>query len=234
MQNQSIQIQSMKDMTPMTIIRVNCRLGNFSDGLSYARSIGEELCSDFVIDEMNRDIFNRLLQYFHGYPEFNPSEKVKGDLKKGILLIGEPGTGKTLILQLFSEYVKYDEMYFIAEGRKVNLSYQILRSNDVVGKYESEGYEIVEMLSRRRILAIDDLGEENMSAMHYGSKINVIQHLLEKRSFVNVITLATTNYKMQTLGELYGKRILSRIYEMFNIMVLPGIDRRKAAVTNLT
>ena len=60
----------------------------------------------FVIDENNRDIIRFLLYYFNGCPlaeEVFPGRGYK--LHKNVMLQGGVGVGKTLLMQIFSEYL---------------------------------------------------------------------------------------------------------------------------------
>ncbi len=61
----------------------------------------------FVFDDNNKNVYKFLLRYFNGskqakevFPEFNHS------LDKSIMLVGGTGTGKSLTMQIFSEYLR--------------------------------------------------------------------------------------------------------------------------------
>jgi len=84
------------------------------------------------------------------------------------------------------------------------------------------------MYAARRIYCYDDLGEEPLSVSHYGTRANVMQHILEERYNRQCLTLATTNHNVQELGEMYGERVESRLQEMFNLITLGGGDRRNS------
>ena len=62
----------------------------------------------FVIDEHNKLVLRYLLYYFNGSPlaeQVFPEAKYK--LHKNLLIMGGVGTGKTLLMQVFSEYLRY-------------------------------------------------------------------------------------------------------------------------------
>ena len=61
----------------------------------------------FDIDEENEKLLRFLLLYFNNSKEAEniyPDKDYK--VHKNIMLIGEPGTGKTIIMQIFSDYLK--------------------------------------------------------------------------------------------------------------------------------
>jgi len=212
------------------ISRFRWQLDKIEHGLAYVRKFGEDVCPGFTIDDQNRKTIIRLIRYFHGDPAYAPNEKVVGDLTKGILLIGDPGVGKTVLMEIFTRYVAYDEMFFSADGKRCNLKYPIVPVNLAVRNYESGGNDFIELYTRQRIVCFEDLGEEQKEAVYFGSRLNVMQQVLEERYHRNVITLATTNHQIDTLGKMYGGRVHSRLREMFNVMILPGHDRRKDTV----
>ena len=63
--------------------------------------------SSFQIDEHNKDVLRFLTYYFNGCKlaeSVFPNENYK--IYKNLLIIGNPGTGKTMLMQIFSEYLK--------------------------------------------------------------------------------------------------------------------------------
>ena len=80
----------------------------------------------------------------------------------------------------------------------------------------------------------DDLGEEETTVKHFGNKICIMGTILSERykGFPDVKTHITTNVSREQLPDLYGGRIDSRVYEMFNMILLgassDSIDHRKS------
>ena len=69
------------------------------------------LCSqrrEFVVDDNNHEVIRFLMYYFHESPlaeEVFPGRGYK--IHKNVMLQGKAGVGKTLLMQVFSAYLKY-------------------------------------------------------------------------------------------------------------------------------
>lgn len=82
----------MKDIS-----RPHWQLNNIEYGRYYVRKYGEQIDERFAIDQNNAQVVDSLIQYFQGDPGFQLPGGHPGDLTKVILMIGTPGTGKTLM-----------------------------------------------------------------------------------------------------------------------------------------
>ena len=211
------------------IIRNHWKLNKLVYGRRYVIKFGTEIDKKFTIDSNNSGVIDSLLGYFHGDPDFLLPGGYNGDRHKGILLVGEPGTGKTLLMNILTKHVTVDEMFFKVDGKNCPMTFPIVRTEKVVNDYAKFGPEELDRYSNRKIICFDDLGEEPKESTHYGARINVMQQILEERYSRACITLATSNHKPVELGKMYGQRVESRIQEMFNVISLPGPDRRAHA-----
>ncbi|MBD3407141.1 MAG: hypothetical protein GF411_13565 [Candidatus Lokiarchaeota archaeon] len=194
--------------------------------MNLLREIGKEILGDFTIDEMNLKVIKQLVRYFDADPEFERFKELPFSLKKGILLIGPPGTGKTVMMNLFKVYCERRNIGFDLGRKHFPLAFPIIRANQITEEFASDGIEKIRPYMTWRKVCFDDLGEEPKSTQHFGFKLNVLQQILEARYTRTCLTFASTNHTVSELGEFYGSRVESRIYEMFNILVLDGLDRR--------
>ena len=155
--------------------------------------------------------------------------------KKGFLLMGDPGIGKTLLavgaiaeltLRKTVRCVFTDFFFLLGDLRKAY----------------SEGTpenEIIQPLIDAEVLVIDEMGKGRSSEWERG----ILDQLISKRYNSSKKTLVTTNYvageflpknsKTQTevLEDRVGERIASRLYEMCEPLLLTGKDYRKRGIS---
>ena len=151
------------------------------------------------------------------------SEDFNGNLDKGIMLIGETGTGKTQMMKAVS----------LSMGFLQNFRFLIYSGLEMeaIFREENEDSDKLESALKQKMFGIDDIGEEHSTVKVYGTEINVGVEILSKRyneqMKTGALTFATTNLTLDMLAKKYGKRIESRIHEMFNVIYLTGNDLRK-------
>lgn len=177
------------------------------------------VCPEFVIDDSNREVMNDLFAYVNKQPG-------KLDLKKGILLWGNVGTGKSTIIKILGEELRYNN-----EGYKtINCSYLATQfAATGLDALNESTYNEGHAGSRPVNRAFDELGREPIPSRHYGNELNVMQYVFQCRYECRAVarTFATTNINPAFLSKLYGEYIADRINEMFNIIELNGTSRRK-------
>lgn len=161
---------------------------------------------EFIIDQKNKEIINQLYNYLIC------SEKFKGEHRKGILIIGAIGVGKTLILTIICNMIE-------------------MLSNKVIERVHSK--KIIEAVRThnlgyfdKRPLFIDDLGREAKEINNYGTKELPLIDLLSIRYDNGSLTFATSNFDFKKLTEFYGLAITDRMKEMFNIIEYTGESKR--------
>ena len=196
------------------------------------KNLGKKRVANFYLNEIDIEVYRRVFTYLLLYKEFeniHPSYS----LNKGLLITGNIGVGKSVMMQILQEI-----------PRKVN-RYNIVKAIDIAGKYSENGYDIVTKNSDKSFLmengalnqnkpftiCYDDLGTEQPYSSFYGNKINVLEQILLKRYdlFIshNMKTIITTNLLPEQIEDFYGARVRSRLKEMVNVINYPGIDRRK-------
>jgi len=151
------------------------------------------------------------------------SASFKGDLSKGILLIGENGTGKSRMLKALS----------LAMGYLHNFRFAIHSGLEIEDIYKRGGDRMnsLEMAMAQKMFGFDDIGEEHDYIKVFGTDVNVGIDVISRRynhqMNVGCLTFGTTNLSLEMQAQKYGARIESRMHEMFNVVYLRGKDLRK-------
>lgn len=183
-------------------------------------NIAKSIEPDFVINETNKDTLKQLLLYFSG------SSKFDGSLRKGIMLIGSVGTGKSLLFRVFKEYT--------SQIIRLN-SFQYHTSQEIIDNVNVKGVEYMDLFNHNYdnpiTCYIDDIASRNEVIKYYGTEVNVMEQLLSIRyniySRYRKLTHVTSNKYPSDFKELYDDRIVDRMKEMFNIIELTGESFRK-------
>lgn len=142
-------------------------------------------------------------------------EKVKAyfesETKKGLLLFGPTGTGKTTIIEPYKN------------GKWYGTARQIAALAQEKGRSYLEKYAIHDMI-------IDDLGREPKTVKHYTDEIQVMHDLICIRyeAFMGGYkTHFTTNLTFTEITERYGEAVADRIKEMAIVVAFTGESNRK-------
>lgn len=140
----------------------------------------------------------------------------------GVCILGNPGSGKTILFELLSEIVHPQRPEFFIK----------LRTRDVVLRFNNEGHSVFAKWQKLNVL-FDDLGAEE-KGHYYAERPEVFERFIQDRYelFKNfgIKTHFTSNLKMDEILNRYGLRCKSRLQEMCDIIVIGGAsnytDRR--------
>ncbi|MEH6658304.1 hypothetical protein [Leeuwenhoekiella marinoflava] len=180
---------------------------------------------NFIVDSENKGFLDLICNYFTNDPLFE--KKCKGELRKGLLIYGPCGTGKSSI---------FDIVQIISKKYNLkNLWFSNISVHDLVTQYSLEGEYLVERYRKGKV-HFDDLGTERI-ANSWGVKEKLMSRIVELRynefKQKGTKTFITTNLTIKDLNKFYGNgfddsrnRFADRLYEMFNFIPLGGSSRR--------
>ena len=165
------------------------------------------------------------------------------DTSKGILLTGPVGCGKTSLMKLLLHLAPH----------KTN--YEIIPTRNIVFKFNTSGFQVLEKYNDTKNYCFDDLGVEP-TGCHYNKECNVMGEILLSRYDLftrhpqldwgshqtrpkannnqpiannHNKTHITTNLNAKELENKYGSRVRSRLRAMFNLISFDSssTDKRK-------
>ncbi|OQC45635.1 MAG: hypothetical protein BWX59_01080 [Bacteroidetes bacterium ADurb.Bin028] len=164
--------------------------------------------SDEWIDEFIKQCF---LQYdssiteanFVFLPEYKKlREYLKDTQGKGLLLLGGPGVGKSIILKKIIPTV-----YALRNLEVFPVSCYDLHK--IINPKESNE-TVFDRVSQRRYILLDEIGVE-INVNIYGEKFNPVEWLINASEDNNKALFATTNLNDDMLYAMYGKRAFDRL-----------------------
>jgi DNA replication protein DnaC len=181
----------------------------------------------FVINNQNEQLIETLCKYFTEDAGFN------GDPRKGIILVGKPGVGKTHLMNFFAKNPKAS---FTVPTCKIIVE-------KYANKWSSEEKSTIEYYSETRRAdfghqwdqvelgtCFGDLGAETSDASSFGNRRNVIEEIVFNRYEASLpfhLTHFTTNLNASDIENKYGSRLRDRIREMCNVFAMDGDSWRK-------
>ena len=186
----------------------------------------------FVIDDNNKDVLRFLLYYFNGCPlaeEVFPGRGYK--LHKHIMLHGNVGTGKTLLMEIFSEYLRYTDnpnfFYNLSVTQMIN--YYTLHNN--LDRYTFNEEENKGFQCKPVNICLNDIGVQTTTFYGMDTKVLTDEFLHARNEIWSQFHLkahVTTNLSIEQLKEKYKDgfgRLIDR-FKTYNVIPLGGNSRR--------
>ena len=218
----------------------------FKDGFRFFNGKDfDENCNDGEGRKLARTLCAYFLEKEGFYKSPLINNKSNPSLKKGLMIIGTYGTGKTSIFKTFYEIFSNANRHPITVvdihgteqflGR-YKLGFGYFTANQVVKNFESifdhAEKELFWNRHQKGFKYYDDIMTES-AASNFG-KIEIFKDVLEMRYEKDSKTMISLNYSggsvdetLEQISRKYGERVYDRIFEMFNILELKGESLRK-------
>ena len=192
---------------------------------------------EFHFTEERKPVIRDLTAYFFELPAYDQKTETGYvainhhlDLKKGIFLYGPTGTGKSFLMRAFQLAVKSARF----EPRRFKITKMPeLHSDLKQGVRKMQSIRLFYQDPR----CLDDIGFNSERIKVYGNEVDVLQDILLNRysryTRSKELTHVTSNLEIQSSEHLAGldqsldQRVVSRMSEMFNVVLLDGPDYRK-------
>lgn len=209
-----------------------------------AKEIGRQFTPLFAIDDQNAHAYINSLKWLVADPTMKAMhpktiKQIQGDLTKGLLIVGNTGTGKSLLLEILNSLAtilqpqiktyrpnEHNIVGRIAGYQQVPLLWKTYRADTICDNYQAG--QSLDKFKKLTSIAIQDIGTEPKETLQMGNRTNAVKIILEHRADdKGLVTLGTTNLNISQLGDMYGERVQSRLFTLFNFVYLGGQDRRR-------
>jgi DNA replication protein DnaC len=188
------------------------------DRSNLGRRFKDRTFKTFKVTKENETALKKAYDYAVNFNDYES----KG---KGLLFIGQVGTGKTHLTAAIANYLMFEKIIPVKFGNVTTLLGEIKNSyNDEESASESD---LIYMLSNVRLLIIDDLGKEKCTEWSN----NIIYTIINNRYENYKPTIVTTNLSIKELENQIGDASVSRLIEMCDGVKMDGFDFRKTKLT---
>lgn len=182
----------------------------------------------FIKAQADADILNSLFAWVWRLDRYNTA---KLDYNKGLWLYGSVGRGKTLALAALRRYIiGLNARHPARRKADHRLGTYWTTASELANKYAADGQVALEPYYQPTCcLFVDELGREPNPANNFGTKMNVLQFLLQMRydNRHTCVTHVTTNLGINEVATHYGDYVADRCLEMFNFIEFNGESLRK-------
>ena len=144
------------------------------------------------------------------------AKKHLAQTQNGTIVIGNPGVGKTTLVR---------------KPRMVNAAV-------LANEYKIHGIDAVKAHINSQIeyqamtVVIDDLGTEE-NVRHFGNTLDPVAYVIQRIYDINQVAeqkiklIVTTNFNQKELEDKYGIRVIERLWEMCDRVIIEDTNLRK-------
>jgi DNA replication protein DnaC len=174
-----------------------------------------------VVSKEEKYVWSVVGAYIDGIPAINePGARWTREARsKGLLLMGAPGAGKTLlgheVLEVASE--RGHSVRVVDFFDYVNW-HRMLIGTDIQGEERAALFDEVQDIESERVhyMLVDDVGKEYVGSTNYAPLL--FHQLMRHRGNALLPTVVTTNLSAQELAKVYGNPVWSHLNEVCHIV----------------
>jgi hypothetical protein len=188
------------------------------------QSYGEK----FLLWEEDYSVVRKLLICF--FNDIELAKKNTIDLRKGMMLSGPVGCGKTSLMNLVRYFLADDQRHRIKPCREIAFEF-IADGFETILKYGKKSFYKSARGPIPTTDCFDDLGQE-MKMKYYGNECEVMREIILTRyemfETFGMLTHFTTNLDIKDLERRYGENVFSRLLAMVNFISFENtFDKRR-------
>lgn len=136
--------------------------------------------------------------------------------KNGLLISGGVGCGKTTLANAISD------VYMIVNRNGIRT--EDAKTIAAMALDDKKEYEVLRGV---RMLCIDDMGTELITAKSYGNEVMPVVDIIHYRYAKQLFTIITTNLTEKQIEDTYGSRVADRLREMCSKITIGTDSYRK-------
>lgn len=198
-----------------------------------AQNRGFQLADYRPYDDDTRYALDKATEFVRTFPQRLAKGKDPALRGRGLLLVGEPGTGKTLLSCAVLTQVHLDhkrDVRFVAAADYYSAMTDIPRLNREASDMSDSGLRLYEIEKQRLVvrshalICMDDVGKERHTASGYAQE--KFDELVRGRFRDALPTVLTSNLPTARWAAVYGDSMRSFIDEAFDLIILRGPDQR--------
>lgn len=190
----------------------------------------------FEIDDNNREVLRFLLYYFNNCQLAETVFTNKHyKLHNNLLIMGNVGTGKTMLMQIFSEYLRATNNPNYFENVSVTQMTNYFTMHNNIDRYTYNEENSTGFRPQPVNICLNDIGVENRPFYGIDTR-TIVEDFLHARNEIWTMSAVdgrkfahlTTNLNLQKLKETFTDdfgRLVDR-FKTYNIIVLKGESRR--------
>lgn len=140
---------------------------------------------------------------------------MKSGRRSGLVLMGGTGTGKTTLARALSDAIGV---------RSLTPRMFHMQKLERICRDDSTWFD--EIVNEKKFLILDDVGTESREVNLYGNRRMLFNEIIFARYDLRLPVIITTNLNSALLLERYGEKVVSRLKEMCDTILMVGNDLR--------